>query len=389
MTFLLKVVQGANAGAEIALPAGSTVSVGRGDACDIILTDAALPEKACELEVTGERVMMIFPDGKQARMEDYHVRFIGTTALAVGPAEGVWKALVWPDAHPVTTTAENGTSAQPTAAPISTVTKSSKRHVNGIFILLLLFILLAIVGGVGVCYFSGMNVEEKVTQLKAMVGWGDVTPETVEPLPPPETLEDIAKEYHLKTQITEAGSVLVVGDFTSRADRLNATARIYRVCPGAELDFCDVESLTVAIENLLALVTEGRMRLKALDGRIAYLEGTVTSESDLRRILEALRADVPKVERADCSHVTQGSPVGHAENEGGPANVVAEAHHQKASTQPAMPIVGILTQPYPCLVLQDGSRVMEGARLGGYTIETIAADRVVLSGAEGHFTWRP
>ena len=51
MNVLLKVVQGPNAGAEIALASGMTVSLGKGDSCDILLADQSIGDVACELEV--------------------------------------------------------------------------------------------------------------------------------------------------------------------------------------------------------------------------------------------------------------------------------------------------------------------------------------------------
>jgi hypothetical protein len=48
-----------------------------------------------------------------------------------------------------------------------------------------------------------------------------------------------------------------------------------------------------------------------------------------------------------------------------------------------------LTVPYPCLVLSDGTRAMEGACFGGFVIEKIEADRVRVRQADGTFEWRP
>jgi hypothetical protein len=56
---------------------------------------------------------------------------------------------------------------------------------------------------------------------------------------------------------------------------------------------------------------------------------------------------------------------------------------------PEMPVAGILTVPYPCLVLSDGARAMEGARFGEYVVEKIESDRVTVRGREGIFIWRP
>ena len=46
---LLKIVQGPNAGAEVVLAEGMTLSLGKGDACDILLADQSLADVACEL----------------------------------------------------------------------------------------------------------------------------------------------------------------------------------------------------------------------------------------------------------------------------------------------------------------------------------------------------
>ena len=54
-----------------------------------------------------------------------------------------------------------------------------------------------------------------------------------------------------------------------------------------------------------------------------------------------------------------------------------------------LPVCGILTKPYPCLVMHDGRRVLEGAAFGGGVIMEIGADEVVITNSTGRFTWRP
>ena len=61
----------------------------------------------------------------------------------------------------------------------------------------------------------------------------------------------------------------------------------------------------------------------------------------------------------------------------------------KKSKTPLLPVCGILTKPYPCLVMRDGSRVLEGAPLGENIILKIEADAVVVTNSMGRFTWRP
>ena len=52
MNWLLKIVEGPQKGAEIALVGGRRVSFGSGDACDIVVADASLPAEACAFDVS-------------------------------------------------------------------------------------------------------------------------------------------------------------------------------------------------------------------------------------------------------------------------------------------------------------------------------------------------
>ncbi|MBO7483465.1 MAG: hypothetical protein J6U17_06245, partial [Kiritimatiellae bacterium] len=60
-----------------------------------------------------------------------------------------------------------------------------------------------------------------------------------------------------------------------------------------------------------------------------------------------------------------------------------------AASAPSFPVCGILTVPYPCLVMRDGKRILEGASVGDWTIEKIEADFVTVTNATGRFTWKP
>ncbi|MBO4512322.1 MAG: hypothetical protein J5746_06120, partial [Victivallales bacterium] len=97
MNLILKIVQGPNAGAEVALIEGVNVKLGKSEECDIVLNDQTLPDVVCEIEVGTERVMMLLPGGAQERMEPYRVKVFETTAIAIGPADEAWGPLVWPD----------------------------------------------------------------------------------------------------------------------------------------------------------------------------------------------------------------------------------------------------------------------------------------------------
>jgi hypothetical protein len=102
--------------------------------------------------------------------------------------------------------------------------------------------------------------------------------------------------------------------------------------------------------------------------------------------------DVPKISNVDCSRVSLGGEVcqpASNNDDAGEASPLKRKNAAKCTAAPKMPIAGILTVPYPCLVLNDGTRAMEGARFGEFTIEKIKPDSITVRGADGTFEWRP
>ena len=93
MSLLLKIVEGPMKGAEIALVQGTSVTFGRGEECDIVVADQSLAEKAFALEVGEDEVVLTADDGETKTLEPFMVYAFGTTAIAIGPAEGEWEAL--------------------------------------------------------------------------------------------------------------------------------------------------------------------------------------------------------------------------------------------------------------------------------------------------------
>ena len=91
MSFLLKIVEGPNKGAEIALVEGVAVTFGKTDDCDIMLADATFPDSPVRLEATPTGVTV---NGEA--LANFHVRTIGSTAFAAGPADAPWGNLMWP-----------------------------------------------------------------------------------------------------------------------------------------------------------------------------------------------------------------------------------------------------------------------------------------------------
>ena len=94
MNYLLKIVEGPNKGAEVALVEGVAVTLGKGDDCDIVLVDSTMPDTPLNVEATAGGVMV---DGKP--VEQFEVMTSGATSFAVGPAGAPWGALKWPKAE--------------------------------------------------------------------------------------------------------------------------------------------------------------------------------------------------------------------------------------------------------------------------------------------------
>ena len=56
MNFIIKIVEGPNRGAEIALPEGVAVTLGKSDACDVVLADSTLPDEPLTFAAAASRV---------------------------------------------------------------------------------------------------------------------------------------------------------------------------------------------------------------------------------------------------------------------------------------------------------------------------------------------
>ena len=91
MNFLLKIVEGPNKGAEIALVSGVAVTLGKGDDCDIVLADPTLPSEPVSIEASDTGVTV---DGEP--LEPFAVKTSGATSFAIGPSDAPWGELKWP-----------------------------------------------------------------------------------------------------------------------------------------------------------------------------------------------------------------------------------------------------------------------------------------------------
>ena len=433
MNWLLKIVEGPVKGAEIALVEGLRLKVGSSETCDIVLADTTIPAEAFELDVSAAAVTLVEADGSASELVPFEVKAVGTTAFAVGPAEGEWKTLVRPAEKPAKPSEDRPDErpaekepapapeepAKPTAEEPARTERKKRRHGVGCLVWLLLLILL----GVLIWWFWPRIVEKvpkaedyRVTVFeKAKVGWAktieatrkgyawtkakfdeqpEAAPQKKVVLP---SLAEIASAHAL--EVVEAdGARTLRGNCRRRTERLAIRALAQASDPSVKFDLTDDETLRDSANELLFASTEGSLKAVAATNRVVTLCGYAETVSDLERAIRALNADVKGIERLDTRRVRLGvkppeAPlvptaaefvVGKAAPE-----IPRQPEKKEAKVQKRYLVAGILMKPYPCVVMRNGHRLVEGSELGTARIERIEADRIMLRDGGATFEWKP
>ena len=398
MNFLLKVVEGPNKGAEIALVEGVAVTLGKGDDCDIVLADPTMPDAPLSVEASADGVVL----GGEP-LESLSVKTYGATSFAVGPADAPWGELKWPKAEPAEESTESTTNkteppnGQTTEPPNNLTTEPSNRRRSGCFgcLLILLALLLVLVG---LAWFFREEVkpyaESMWEKIRAGRSGADDSPSAQTSTADAQfsKLRDIAARYDISF-VESDGQARLSGNLKTRRDRLAATAEAYGAQPGVELDISDDESLRVSAEDALFTLTEGALKVVAATNRVVSIAGASPSPLSLKKTIEALNADLPKLRNVDVSGVV--ITPGATGPKGDDGDMVSQKPSRAKTTRASkssssiLPVCGILTTPYPCLVMRDGRRIMEGAAIGDSVIVEIGADSVTLTNSTGRFTWKP
>ena len=79
--------------------------------CDIVLADPTLPDESMQIEASETGVTI----GGEA-FEQLHVKTVGATSFAVGPADAPWGALVWPKREEEVASRSDAEAQKPEAA---------------------------------------------------------------------------------------------------------------------------------------------------------------------------------------------------------------------------------------------------------------------------------
>ena len=408
MSFILKIVEGPNRGAEIALVEGVAVTLGKGDECDIVLADSTLPEEPLSIEASDDAVTV---NGE--RLEQFAVKTLGATSFAVGPADSPWGELKWPEKGEAsrrdaeTAEAQGGkeetsrrdAEAQSAEAEEENLRDSAspreekKRHgcLGCLVVVVLLVLLLA-----ALAWLFRATVrpyaEKALAYARESLHFGSGADGEGTGAVRAMTLSEVASSYGLELEEND-GLAKLSGNLKTRAERLRATAEAYEARPGVDLDLSDDESFKASADDALFTITEGAIKVVAATNRVLSIAGTSSSPFALKRILESLNNDLPKLRDVDAAGVVYGKVSGNAADDNDDGEALIGLSHAKRraakAKDPSLPVCGILTTPYPCLVMRDGSRVLEGGSLGGNVIVKIEADAVTVTNATGRFTWKP
>ncbi len=409
MNWLLKITEGPAKGAEIALVSGTRVKIGRGEACDVVLSDQSLAETAFELDVSDAAVTMLTPDGRTSMLKPFEAHGFGTSAFAIGPADGPWDPIVAapPDEPPASEEApaeENSEKKEETSAPAEEVEPPAKEQeptapveekqkgkgigclLGSLFFLLLLAFLV---------WWLWPRYKEPA--LRMWRSWRADAPCSGKPAPAAEQkvpLGLMAQQYGLELVEKEGERPLLKGNLRRRTERMALRALALASDPECAFDLTDDESLRTAADELLFVVTEGAIKATAASNRVVTLAGYAPNPQALEMAIRALNADVPGIDRLVTTSITVGgtAPKDVASssfvrgNDDGVDNASAP---DAAPAKLTLPIAGILAVPYPCVVMNDGRRLLEGAPIGSATIVKIEVDRIVLADGGATFEWRP
>lgn len=436
MDWLLKIVEGPMKGAEIALVEGFAVSFGSGDDCDIVVHDATVPARACELEAGASGVSITVGGGEAEVLPAFEVRSFGTTAFAVGPTDGEWEALVRPVAPAFERPDSENAASERAASSADAEDAATGRGNDGgtdkpgrsrrsgclLWLVLLLLFIVAVV----LAWWFWPKVAEKcpwaenarvvcVEKARTWLGAknGQGCPEKRKSGKgaknfgsPKFSLAELAESYGLALTNNSQSSVdcqLLSGNLKRRTERLAIRALALAADPNVKFDLTDDETLFSASTELIFACSDGALKVDAATNRVVTLSGYAPSALALEKALRALDADVKGIERLDTSRVHVGgtppaevaaTPFVREKAPGEYPVVVIPAHTPEAplprkKAARDYPIAGILTIPYPCVVLRNGERLLEGAQIGKAELVKIETDRLTLKDDGQEVVWKP
>ncbi len=401
MKFLLKILRGANAGAEIELAEGA-VLFGSADSCDIVLADAAVPPEAFVLETSDTGVTCkILPDGEARKVDLYTLQSVAGTSFAVGEAGAPWHEIREPapakpdEEKPAEERPAEEKPAEEPPAPAQTPNRQPEEpqpkrgRTGGCLLMLLCFVVGFVLAVVLYALFGAETLASQEGGWRSAWEnlsrkWRKSPARTVveKNIPSLPTLEEWAEKNGLTVEEKD-GVKTISGNFAKRSEKLDAVEMAYRLAPQAVVDISDDETLRSGVEAVLFTITENRIELRDASNRKVVLAGKAKSKDELLHTVAALCTDVNHVRIVDDTAVVC---------EDGARTVEPTVYRPVAEDKkkdPEFPVTGIITTPYPCLLLKDGSRASVGAMIGKYRVDKIEPEQVTLTDGEEKIVWKP
>ena len=403
MNYLLKIVQGANAGAEIALAEG-VVTFGSSDSCDIVLSDSSLPAEAFALETSAAGVSLKeLPDGEAKNVEPYTLFTFGNSSFAIGENGAAWPELKAPAPPPASEPPPESPEPPPASPPPATEPPppaAPRRRGIGCLFALALVILFFAVGYILALRYGRF--------WESSTGGSGVSPAVAQESDPPtggvspsqdESAASLAAwaAQHGISVAEKDGETVLAGNFAKRADRLDFAQDAYARDCNLVLDLSDDETLKSGVEEVLFVLTEGRIKLETATNRVVKLAGRAHSREELLNTVAAICTDVNRVRVVDDTAVVckDGQKTAAPTRYQAISSQAARKHPfvtpaaKPGLPAPKCPVAGVILMPYPCLVLRDGSRVAVGSVVEDFKVEKIEADKVTLKRGEETVIWKP
>lgn len=436
MSYLLKITDGACKGAEIALVSGVRIKLGSSDDCDIVLPDATVPAIACELDVTDTSVTAIAPDGKVTLLKPFVIHEFDSIGFAIGPDNAPWEQLKRPEPEPVEE--KPAEASKPEAPeeekkeeeeseeddeepkeeesneeePSKEAPAEEKKSGGKWFLWLLLMLVILIIVAAVIFWFMTPNyLKEYKAQICNKL---DIKTEAMEQQAQIQekkiSLEEIAQQYNL--QLTEEGGhKYLKGNCKRHTEALALRALAMAADKTAKLDVTDDESLLNSAKALIFTIFEDKVTVEGISERSLKISGKLEDGESLKKLMKAFESDLPAIESIDTSAivfdkqeneepessdvipapkpvVVQAKPVENAAGNAAEQKAAEEKNKPKTAKRD-YPVAGILSVPYPCVVLKNGVRCVQGASIGNAVIEEIKADRLVLRENGKTFEWIP
>lgn len=439
---VLKILNGSQLGAEVAIPAGSAWSIGRAEDNNVVITDAAVAPHHAKISLSAAGEVVLEPldggclvDGKpaataQIRLAPFQIFTMGTTHFAVAPEGAEWPSLRLPVLRTI------GVSALKTPPPVKGLPTPAPNPVNRQR-LIAAAIVAAVIAIGAIWYFPQMG-SGKVSPFQ---------PPTVTANGTPLDSGQTRIEDTLRREIQQAVPTAQM-EFSYRAGRpaakvfldnendANVIRRLVNQLPEPVM-FSTVVRSQVAISLRVFLQANAIDTLSpeiSPPANVAWF-GYLKDRAEWANILKMLKADVAGAEndaagiifgedlvktieetltRTGFALLVKGevtsagirltgdvSPSRQEEWSGvlqqikttigthTPLLTAITASSQAPGKDPTLssPIVSVNLEGLPYVQLADGTRLYEGARLPhGFVLESVQPKQVVFNGPQGRRT---